>query len=188
MHEYFLLWRSGLKKPNKIYSAFFLDFIRILQTSLKSNKKKQKLPLPLLTSGPHPQWNRGSRGSPALPRPRPRDRWTGKRKRNWQAERQWRVLKRWWWSSARRVATPTSRTVEHWQNREGAVTVSKEIELLLTVQNLKFHIGTRISAKIGVVEEKMLYNFAFGQKLIRGSNQGEKTRSKTAKRTFTIRT
>ena len=58
------------------------------------------------------------------------------------------------------------------------MTVSNVFELLLTVQNLKFHIGTRILAKIEVVEEEMLYNFGFGQNLIRDSDQGEK-RSRT---------
>ena len=54
------------------------------------------------------------------------------------------------------------------------MTVSNVFELLLTIQILKFHIGTRILAKIEVVEEEMLYNFGFGQNLIRDSDQGEK--------------
>jgi len=57
----------------------------------------------------------------------------------------------------------------HWQSRGGSDRF-KEFELLLTIQNLKFHNGTRILAKIEVVEDKKVYNFAFGRKLIRSSD------------------
>ena len=41
----------------------------------------------------------------------------------------------------------------------------KVFEPILTVQFLKFHIGTQNLVKIKVVEDKKIYNFAFGRKL-----------------------
>ena len=56
-------------------------------------------------------------------------------------------------------------------DRASTVTVFKVFEPILTVQNSKFHIGTRNLIKIEVVEDKMIYNFAFGRKLIWGLDQ-----------------
>ena len=54
-------------------------------------------------------------------------------------------------------------TVAH---RRKTVTRLTVFDSVLTAQNSKFHIGTRISAKIEVVEDKMIYNFVFWHNLV----------------------
>ena len=53
---------------------------------------------------------------------------------------------------------------------------------ILTVQNSEFHIGTRISVKIEVVEDKMIYNFIFDLEL----GLRRKMLSNSAKMMFTM--
>ena len=51
-----------------------------------------------------------------------------------------------------------------------------EFDSSLTIQNSNFHNGSRILAKIKVVEEEKMHNFRFGRKLIWSSDQQEKHR------------
>ena len=72
MHEYFYSVDFNLRNPTK-FSLHFSHFSLILYEFCKSHSNqinKTKPTLPPLTRGPHPQSNRESRGSSALPRRR----------------------------------------------------------------------------------------------------------------------
>ena len=74
-------------------------------------------------------------------------------------------LKRRWVSPARRrVASPALHAVAVAKTR-GTVPSLSVFDQILTVQNSEFHIGTRISVKIEVAEDKMTYKFVFGHHL-----------------------
>jgi len=64
----------------------------------------------------------------------------------------------------RRWVSPALHAVAVAKTR-GTVPSLSVFDQILTVQNSEFHIGTRISVKIEVVEDKMIYNFVFGHNL-----------------------
>ena len=66
------------------------------------------------------------------------------------------------WAARDTVAS----TVTQWN----IVAALNSFDPILTTQNSKFDMGTGNLAKIKVVEEKMIYNFRFGQKLIWSSD------------------
>ena len=75
----------------------------------------------------------------------------------------------------------------HWQSRGGSDRF-KEFELLLTIQNLKFHNGTRILAKIEVVEDKKGLQLSFWAKIDSKPGLRTKTRSNAANSKVILKT
>ena len=67
------------------------------------------------------------------------------------------------------AVTVTASTVNVQGKNSGAHLT--EFDSSLTIQNSNFHNGSRILAKIKVVEEEKMHNFRFGRKLIWSSDQ-----------------